>query len=487
MNRALQLVASEPWAISEQWLRNIVAVANRNDLAAITQAVAAKSGERLEGTSGVVIRDGVAVLTASGPIFPVSTLLTEFISLVFGATTLDRFATDFTAAVENPKVKAVLVRFDSPGGMISAVNEMADMMFAARDRKPIVAYAGGLMASAAYWFGSAAHAIVAEKTAQLGSIGAVITVDGSEDPDEFVFVSSQSPNKWASPDTESGKSQYQALVDSLAGVFINSVSRNRGVDADTVLTNFGGGSLRVGEDAVTSGLADRLGSFETVLAELASGKFMEATMAAKQQKIALAEEDEEKDEESKSKAEEDKEKDEESKAEEDEEEKDESAEEDDDEDDEMAMLAKSNPGLAARFRDTAKALKAIERRLESAERDKAVAEVARVIDQARADFRLNQAEAAVWSRRLVAAKVSGDSAQESDLMAMLKQKSPHATPGKFGASARVSEPTVTGMFVVDNDEAAQAIHAVEARGIKRGSKKFSDAYQSELAKIRRGA
>jgi ClpP class serine protease len=88
----------------------------------------------------------------------------------------------------------------------------------------------------------------------------------------YQFISSQSPMKNADPGTDEGAKAIQARVDALAQVFIETVARNRGVDTETALNNFGKGGIFVGKEAVKAGLADAVGSFESVLAEMAGGK-----------------------------------------------------------------------------------------------------------------------------------------------------------------------------------------------------------------------
>jgi hypothetical protein len=86
------------------------------------------------------------------------------------------------------------------------------------------------------------------------------------------FVSSQSPHKRPDPSTEAGKAQIQATADDLADVFVDAVAANRGVSRDAVLSDFGRGGSLVGSKAVAAGMADRVGSLEQVIAELARGE-----------------------------------------------------------------------------------------------------------------------------------------------------------------------------------------------------------------------
>lgn len=168
-----------------------------------------------------------------------------------------------------------MLNLDTPGGEVTGINEFAQMIFDARGKKPIVAYVDGMAASAGYWIASAADEIVTDETGLLGSIGVVAAVPNPDarSAREVQFVSSQSPKKRPNPNTESGREQLQAMVDDLATVFVRTVARNRSVTESDVLDRFGQGAVLVGANAVQAGLADRLGSFEGVIAELAAGNW----------------------------------------------------------------------------------------------------------------------------------------------------------------------------------------------------------------------
>lgn len=272
MIRVLSRIKSMPWAIDQAALAQILEIAERENES--PQAVAAKLGRPLENTYDVEIRDGVAILSVSGPLFRYANLFTA----ISGATSYDVLARDFAAALANPRVESIVLNIDSPGGEANGVSEFADQIHAARGQKPIVAYVGGQASSAAYWIASAADEIVADETAILGSIGAVMSVQDTREADakagkkRYDIVSSQSPDKRLDPATDDGRAKLQVLLDSLADVFIDKVARNRGESRETVLSDFGKGGVFVGQAAVGAGLADRLGSFEAVVAELQQGE-----------------------------------------------------------------------------------------------------------------------------------------------------------------------------------------------------------------------
>ena len=215
----------------------------------------------------------MAIIDVIGATFKRANLFTA----MSGATSYEIIRADFQAAIDDPKVKGIMLNIDSPGGEASGTGELAAAVAAARGKKPITAYVGGMGASAGYWLASAADRVVIDSQAILGSIGVQWAMKGDAPESDktaktYTFISSQSPLKNASPETEAGAKQLQSAVDAMAAVFYEAVAMNRGVDIETALNNFGKGGIFVGKDAVKAGLADELGSFESVLAELSAGR-----------------------------------------------------------------------------------------------------------------------------------------------------------------------------------------------------------------------
>lgn len=293
MIRILSRIRSEPWAITREAMDTILEIALREN--ETPQAVAAKLGRPLDNTYDVEYRDGVAILTANGPMFRYANIMTN----LSGATSYDLLARDFARALEDNRVRSILLNIDSPGGEATGVSEFADQIFSARGSKPITAYIGGNGASAAYWIASAADEVVISDTAILGSLGTVLGIEDTRQRDakngvtRMEIVSSQSPFKRVDPTSQEGQSRLQARVDALSEVFIAKVARNRGVSTDTVLAEFGQGDVFVGLAAVNAGLADRVGSFEAVVSELQAraltGSSAYAASSGNHQEIAMGE------------------------------------------------------------------------------------------------------------------------------------------------------------------------------------------------------
>jgi len=269
--RAFDFAANQPWVIREENLRLILDIAQR-DHTADFEAVAARQAKTSDQGGVLEMRGSTAIVNVSGPIFRYSNIFTD----ISGASSIETLAIAFEKARANSQVQSILLNIDSPGGEVSGVAEFAAQIYAARGDKKIVAYGGDLMASGAYWIAAAASEIVLAETAMAGSIGVVMAMvdrsmqDAARGVKTFQFVSSQSPKKRVDPATDEGRSVLQTTTDDLADEFISAIAKYRGVAAETIISDFGQGGVLIARKAIAAGMADRLGSFEGVLATLES-------------------------------------------------------------------------------------------------------------------------------------------------------------------------------------------------------------------------
>ncbi len=207
-------------------------------------------------------QSSVAVIDISGVITPYSNIL----SMLFGGTSISAIEQQFEHALGDPEINGIVLRIDSPGGIITGVEELASTIFAARGSKPIVAYAYGNAASAAYWIAAAADKIVAGPTTMLGSIGVAMAVPKNRESGWVEFVSSNAPGKRLDPESNEGRTSIQARLDAMEAEFIGAVARFRDVSTDDVLSKFGAGDVLPAREAVRSGMADFVGGLKDALA-----------------------------------------------------------------------------------------------------------------------------------------------------------------------------------------------------------------------------
>jgi len=187
-------------------------------------------------------------------------------------TTYSRIREKVQTALDNPNCKGILLCIDSPGGSTDHAFETAEFLADAAKKKPMWAVADVNAYSAAYLLASAANRIYAAPTSGgVGSIGvyaAHVEFSGMLDK-EGIGVTLISAGKGKTdgnpykPLSKEAREKIQAEVDRLYESFVAFVSRGRRLSADAITTL--GAALMHGSDAVSSGLADGIGTIEEVM------------------------------------------------------------------------------------------------------------------------------------------------------------------------------------------------------------------------------
>jgi signal peptide peptidase SppA len=262
----LPQVYGRVWAILPDSMQTILA----SDKAA--NAIEFEAYRKKEATRFRKVDGQIHVLPLQGVLTPKASVL----SLLFGGTPLDYFGEAFDSAMNNDKVGAVVLDIDSPGGSVYGVHELADKIYYARGKKPIVAMVNGLGASAAYWIASAADEIVITPSGEAGSIGVIAVhedISGLLDK-AGVKVSFITAGKYKAegnetePLTDEGITAIQGRVDDYYEMMTEDIGRNRGVSATKVKADFGEGRVWGAQQAKRGGMVDKIGTMEQVLGRL---------------------------------------------------------------------------------------------------------------------------------------------------------------------------------------------------------------------------
>ena len=216
--------------------------------------------------------NNVAVLPLFGSIIPRADMFEE----ASGATSAESFGAKFDQLVNDPAVDAIVLDVNSPGGQVGGIPELAQKIFEARGIKPIIAVANQLMASAAYWVGTAADQLVVTPSGEVGSVG-VFSVhnDMSAALEKAgLKLSIISAGKYKveanpyEPLTADARTSIQGRVSDIYDAFVSAVAQHRGVSPETVRTGFGEGRVVSATQAVASGMADRVATLEEIINEL---------------------------------------------------------------------------------------------------------------------------------------------------------------------------------------------------------------------------
>ena len=229
-----------------------------------------RRGERTE--RGYRVVDGVAVISAMGGLVHRTKLAADS-SLLIGYNDL---AADVEDALSKSDVHAIALVMDSPGGEVAGAFELAERIYAARGRKPIVAVADGMAASAAYLAASAADEVVLTNTSYVGSIGVVmrhvdfsraLANDGITVSHIFAGEHKIDGNPYQ-PLPDAVRAALQADIEGLYQMFVQAVAKHRGMNEQAVRDTRAG--VYRGVAAVAARLADRIGTVDVVVAELAT-------------------------------------------------------------------------------------------------------------------------------------------------------------------------------------------------------------------------
>ncbi|MEW6558735.1 MAG: S49 family peptidase [Planctomycetota bacterium] len=191
-----------------------------------------------------------------------------------GLTSYTGIAAQLDAALASPEIAAILLDIDSPGGESGGVFDLADRIRAASEVKPVWAVANDMAFSAAYALASAATRVFVARTGGVGSIGVIAmhvdqSVKDAQDGVRYTAVFAGERKNDLNPHEPISNEAHAVLkaeVVRIYDLFVETVARHRGLDADAVRATEAG--LFFGPDAVATGLADAVGSLDDALTQL---------------------------------------------------------------------------------------------------------------------------------------------------------------------------------------------------------------------------
>lgn len=248
-----------PWAMLASTLSDLGQRIEIGDMESIKSALSF-NGDGVE--TSMKVANGVAVIPMNGVLRDEVDYMVRY----GGACSYQILERDFLAAMSNDQVKSVLFYCNSPGGSAIGCKRVADLIFASRGKKQIVAFVQGQCCSASYYIASACDRIEATADSMVGSIGTIMPhVEMSGFLDEMgygvtVITNSDSPKKGHGNQyeklTPEAKATLQAFIDSFGKPFIADVARYRGVTTEQVLANFGQGDAKRADLAIENRMID---------------------------------------------------------------------------------------------------------------------------------------------------------------------------------------------------------------------------------------
>jgi len=215
-------------------------------------------------------KDRIAVLYASGVITSGDG---------FSGIQSEVYKNEIRKLAENDRIKAVVLRVNSPGGSADAAEEILYELKQLRQKKPIIVSFGDLAASGGYYIAMEADSIFTSPNTITGSIGVLgmvpniqtlmnnhgITTDIVKTNENSDFL-----NGIFRPMTDKGMETMTEMTENVYKVFVNHVSNARDMTFEEV-DAVGGGRVWTGAQALELGLVDALGTLDDAI-EAAAAK-----------------------------------------------------------------------------------------------------------------------------------------------------------------------------------------------------------------------
>ena len=174
---------------------------------------------------------------------------------------------------DNPSIRAVVIRINSPGGVVGPTQEVHDALLRVRQAgKPVVASLGSVAASGGYYVAVAADQIYANPGSLTGSIGVIMQMANVDalmkkvGVDYVVVKAGQFKDlgNFSRPLTPEERRVIQALLDDVHGQFIEAVAKGRKLDRSAVV-QFADGRVFSGTQALGLKMVDALGGLEEAI------------------------------------------------------------------------------------------------------------------------------------------------------------------------------------------------------------------------------
>ena len=199
---------------------------------------------------------------------------------------------------KRPRVKAIVLRIDSPGGGVASTQEIYEEVDKIRRKgeKPIIASLGSVAASGGYYIACGAERIVANPATITGSIGVLINILNAEELLSKIGINVKtitsvdykdigSTTRKLTPDEEK---LLMGVIDNIHNQFLRVIEERRGLTPEE-LTSIADGRIFTGEQALEHQLIDELGNLDDAIeiAAEVSGIEGEPKIIMERKKISL--------------------------------------------------------------------------------------------------------------------------------------------------------------------------------------------------------
>lgn len=213
----------------------------------------------------------IAIIYGEGSI-----LLSSEKGSIGNSITPDKISNEIDKALENPEIKGIVLRLNSPGGSALASNIIHHKLKEANKQKPIYISVGGVAASGGYYIAVSGDKIFADKESITGSIGVVSLIPNFNGLMKKLDINIETVKKGKYSDlfsltkdfTEEDEEKIYASSFKVYSEFLDIVAQGRELDRDYV-HSIAQGKVWLGEEAKNLKLIDEIGGLELTINTLA--------------------------------------------------------------------------------------------------------------------------------------------------------------------------------------------------------------------------
>ena len=279
MDNVLKVLDGSVWAITEsgmdQIMHAIEGMEHKDVLDAAQVEDATKNRGVLEDKEYKYeddmyeVNGSMATMPVYGKMFPRANMMTR----LSGGVSTRKLGRAIDEVEEREDIDKVMMVFDSPGGSIQGLTNTARKI--RNMETETVAFAEGLMASAAYFVGSAADRVVASPDSMVGAIGSVAKIvsrAGKLEDEGYDVKVIRSAEKKAKPNPsepidEDSVKEVQKLVNAAHEQFVRQVAINLDLSEETVSNTMADGSVINGSEAEGTNFVDDVATIDEVMDE----------------------------------------------------------------------------------------------------------------------------------------------------------------------------------------------------------------------------
>jgi len=279
MDNVLKVLDGSVWAITESGMDQIMHAIEGMEHKDVLEAAQVEDATKNRGVledkeykyedDMYEVNGSMATMPVYGKMFPRANMMTR----LSGGTSTRKLGRAIDEVEEREDIDKVMMVFDSPGGSIQGLTNTASKI--RNMETETVAFAEGLMASAAYFVGSAANRVVASPDSMVGAIGSVAKIvsrAGKLEDEGYDVKVIRSAEKKAKPNPsepidEDSVKEVQKLVNAAHEQFVRQVAINLDLSEETVSNTMADGSVINGSEAEGTNFVDDVATIDEVMDE----------------------------------------------------------------------------------------------------------------------------------------------------------------------------------------------------------------------------